>query len=774
MKHFLSRALILLYWLVPVGLVAGLWHLNRHGLDRAWRERVAAEFERKGIGLSFERLTLNPFRGLVVRDVDLRLRNDPGSPSARVSRIILDIDYANLARRKPFLDGILLRDAAITLPGAAGSPDLRVEGLDARVTFEPGVIRLRDASFLVHGIRCDFSGTVRNVPQYGQRSGSSPPAMPTAQLARVGQELDRLVFERGSVRFRGEFDADLGDARSLRIQKASLTAGRVQRGRLALERLQAEATFRDGLLELHQLNAADDTGTLDASGVWNSSGGAAEFHVRSTLALQQVARELLSSPALAELHFYDAPEFQGSVRINPAAEPRLLATGRISARRFGLRSVLFDGFRAMFSYDGSRVLLEDAQLLHRSGSLNARMLSAPGDFRLQVGSTLNPQVLGPLLGPKAMEELGRWKFDQPPRVTLDVRGPAPKMEAVEITGRAALGRGSYRSLPFLSCETDLGIQGNVFNYRNLVVRRSEGVATGNVTYDVPRREVVLRDIRSTLYPVDVISWVVPPLVKDIVPYRFKTRPALRIDGVVNLRTPKGTRLDVGFDAPDGLDYTFLGKELTLAPATAQLRFENNQLRIESIRGTMFDGQLNARATISLDRSAPAHEAEITVNQINFATFTRLYFGYTESKGLMSGTYRFAGRAGDARTMTGNASARLVDGDVFAIPFLGPLSGLLNAIVPGLGYSMARDATATATVRDGVIRTNDFKVDAVGFTMIGGGDLHFLEDRMDFSVRVNAKGLPGVLLFPVSKLFEFTSDGALSKPQWRPKNIPIPR
>ena len=35
----------------------------------------------------------------------------------------------------------------------------------------------------------------------------------------------------------------------------------------------------------------------------------------------------------------------------------------------------------------------------------------------------------------------------------------------------------------------------------------------------------------------------------------------------------------------------------------------------------------------------------------------------------------------------------------------------------------------------------------------------------------AQGLPGVLLFPVSKLFEYTADQKLSKPIWRPKIVP---
>ncbi len=47
----------------------------------------------------------------------------------------------------------------------------------------------------------------------------------------------------------------------------------------------------------------------------------------------------------------------------------------------------------------------------------------------------------------------------------------------------------------------------------------------------------------------------------------------------------------------------------------------------------------------------------------------------------------------------------------------------------------------------------------------------MKDRMDLSVRINARGIPGIVLFPVSKLFEYVATGSVSKPEWRPKIIP---
>jgi hypothetical protein len=122
-------------------------------------------------------------------------------------------------------------------------------------------------------------------------------------------------------------------------------------------------------------------------------------------------------------------------------------------------------------------------------------------------------------------------------------------------------------------------------------------------------------------------------------------------------------------------------------------------------------------------------------------------------------------------MQGQGNLLVENGDVFAIPVLGPLSAVLGSIVPGTGYQTAREATCDFRVANGEIRTDNLNVTGQGFSMIGQGSLFYLRDAMDFSVRINAQGVPGILLYPVSKLLEYVSDGKLSDPQWRPKALP---
>ena len=120
-------------------------------------------------------------------------------------------------------------------------------------------------------------------------------------------------------------------------------------------------------------------------------------------------------------------------------------------------------------------------------------------------------------------------------------------------------------------------------------------------------------------------------------------------------------------------------------------------------------------------------------------------------------------------MHGKGKVEVTNGDVFAIPIFGPLSGILDYVMPGAGYSIARNATATVAIKDGIIHTEDFDVAGKLFDMLGSGDIYFLDDKLDFDIRISAKGA-GIVLAPVYKLFEYKGEGTLSKPDWHPKRF----
>ena len=122
-------------------------------------------------------------------------------------------------------------------------------------------------------------------------------------------------------------------------------------------------------------------------------------------------------------------------------------------------------------------------------------------------------------------------------------------------------------------------------------------------------------------------------------------------------------------------------------------------------------------------------------------------------------------------MIGKGSLRIEDGNVFAIPLLGPFSYILGTVIPGVVYNHARTATADFTVANEKVTTKNIEIQGRGFSMYGDGNIHLLTGGLDMSMRINAQGIPGLVFFPVSKLFEYYSNGTMAEPNWSPKIIP---
>lgn len=299
------------------------------------------------------------------------------------------------------------------------------------------------------------------------------------------------------------------------------------------------------------------------------------------------------------------------------------------------------------------------------------------------------------------------------------------------------------------------------------VTRDEGTGSGTFTYDFKKQEVRISNIRSSLYPAEAIFWIDPTTWKTVVPYKFRRPPNIVANGVYQFRGGKNTRLEIKVDGASGMDYLFLGKTLPFDHVSALLLFTHEGLQISDVRADVLAGTLRGNADISLARKDPPYRATISASEINFPSLTDLYFNYKTAQGLLNGSYEFTGLGNDWQTMRGSGKVEVSNGNVFAIPIFGPLSGILNHIVPGSGYSIAHKANAEFTVQNGIIHTEDFEAAGSLFSMLGSGDIHFLDDKLDFNLRLNMKG-PGIVLMPMYKLFEYVGEGSLKKPDWHPK------
>jgi len=603
----------------------------------------------------------------------------------------------------------------------------------------------------------------------------------TTPVLRLPPEADRVLEILESLDFGNtppllelEFAAKSGDAQSLQIPRLHFDARQASRGQIALRDIQLDASYRDRVLTVQKLSARDTKwGRLDAFGSWDLGTGEARADANSSLDPSPWLAEFSPDGPWLATEFNDPPSLDATLEINPRQTPRIRAIGTAASGPFRVRGLAFEGISGGFAWRDGEFYASDIVLARKDGEIRADIMHRPGDARLRMDCNTDPMPFAALLDDKARQGIEKMEltFTDPPSIQFEAAGTDFKPANLKARGKLKLGKTSIHGSPMENATADLSFSDLALTLSNIRVKRPEGEGSGAFTYDFGRKQVRLDGIRSTMNPFNVLQWADPKVAKETEPYRFKAPPEVTVGGTIGLEDATTTRIWANFTAPQGLDYDLLERTLNFGTATGSIEFAGRKIRVDIPSARLYGGLVKLTGDITTGEPGARQQMDVTLDAVDFEKLTRLYFDYKDSQGVVSGNYTFSFVGGKPREMRGNGKLLVENGNVFAIPVLGPLSAILDTIIPGTGYQTARRATCDYKVSNGEIRTDNLDVVGQGFSMIGQGSLFFVEDRMDFGVRINAQGVPGLLLYPVSKLFEYVSDGKLSQPEWHPRILP---
>ena len=768
-----ARLLILVAIVVILG---GGWYLAKRGFGRQWRYRVAEELHKHGVEASIGRLTLDPFRGLVANNVRIFDYKNREKTLALISEVSLDINYAALIHRQTFLNALDVRNAEIILPfkAAVGQTEkAQLTDFRAHIYFPPERIYVSQAEGIFCGIRISVTGQLIKRANYKP----SPPLSEEewqkrlSMVQRVVSELQKFNYPAMPPSVQLKFSGDIAEIENARVE-ATLRGDRLQRGNYELRNLSAAAQWNNQRLDIGQCEWSDYLGSFAGRADWDRQRNLANFQLRSSLDLKKFLDAFSWGSQLADIRFQSAPSVEVSGSVDFEANPvRPQLIGRAALGQFTYKGVPFSDLTADFSWDGERTFLRGVRIRNQTGQLVAELFDAPGDFRLNVESTIVPSAAHALASRDLAEFLSQWEWQRSPTIHLAIRGPDHHPENWRGEGTVAMNRTRFRGVWMNSATSKFHLADGALTFEDFRVARDEGVGTGTFTYDFKKHEVRVANIKSSLPPSEAIFWIDPKLWKTVSPYKFRRPPTIMANGLYQFRGGKNTRLEIKVDG-NSLDYEFLGKTLSFDRVSTRLLITNDRLQIVDLRGALFSGNVLGNANISLAKDNGRYHATLAVTNVDFPHLTGVYFSYyhyRNVRGQLSGTYDFDGFGSDTRKMYGTGRVAVTNGDVFAIPVLGPISEILNHILPGAGYSVARNAGAKFTIRDGIIHSDDLNVSGQFFGVLGHGDIYFLDDKLDLDVRISAKG-PGIVLAPVYKLFEYKAEGSLKKPDWHPKRF----
>jgi hypothetical protein len=225
---------------------------------------------------------------------------------------------------------------------------------------------------------------------------------------------------------------------------------------------------------------------------------------------------------------------------------------------------------------------------------------------------------------------------------------------------------------------------------------------------------------------------------------------------------------------DDVSIAIAGKSIPAQSLVATVDANQNKLNVDGTARVYGGGLAAAFAFSDVSKDIP-YNANVQVDHISYAKLAKLFDPTKDTVGELTGYLSFTGLGNNASSIKGTGRIVINDGDVFAIPLLGPLSKLFTTLLPvgKLIYSVAREATADIKVENGTARTDKFEAQTSTFKLLVNGIVDYAKDRVDLTARMNLRGAPGLLLFPVSKLFEYEAQGSMGEPGWRPKYLGLP-
>lgn len=764
MKSFFSNIIKLLLGSI---LLAGALYASTDAFGRAWRDFVIGELAQRGLHLDFSRLRINPVGGIVAQDVRLFAGPERKQALADVDHLILDFNFGKLLEKQFVVEALELSHAQVSLPVDPDSPasgKIDLDDISARIFIADNRLDLQQVEGTLGGIVLNLSGELE-LPHRGTSASVASESGSTASPIKRVEELrvHRLRLRRGldwlkrfefkrAPRLQVEVHGSLDKVSELNVRLFFEAEG-MEYGTYACEELRAEAEYKAGFVDLTRFHLKDRLGEVNVNASWVMGAEDLRFHLTSSADLPGLAQAFLDNDNLREIVFYESPHLalQGVWHVDgPLSGHKrpVQVTGNLDCGRFGTRGEVFDGLKASIGVAPEGVYIRDLLLRHKTGTLSAQTLvHETQGTRYQLTLRMDPNAFLPFAKMKQTREIIQ-RFEFTPESSIDLEltgaGPEPDPQKCLNKGRGDLRRFKYRGLYLDEMTADIEFQDPMQHYRNIKLRRPEGVAEAtHVEVHDDEKWVKLDGVKSGMDPVGVVGVFGPKTAEIVAKYRLPNTTQAEVQGqiwyrdhskddfTVKFSHPTGTGRYVLFDedylirSPQGL-LTFKGMDLKFdvsgqlhggpmnARGSVDLRPETDNFEValtaarfpyevfgkdmpfEKVRANVFErgrgvnfevqssllgGSFSIQGATGGARDPKAYSGDLELRNIDLSKFATIYWKGNDSQGDATGYFKFNGRMGDWRALKGNGSLTILNGDLYSIPVVGVLAPMLGTILP---------------------------------------------------------------------------------------------
>ncbi|HEY8965287.1 MAG TPA: AsmA-like C-terminal region-containing protein, partial [Candidatus Methylacidiphilales bacterium] len=435
------------------------------------------------------------------------------------------------------------------------------------------------------------------------------------------------------------------------------------------------------------------------------------------------------------------------------------------------------------AYDGQRFFIPEARLEARGGGRGTLGLlytmgggDVPPTIRAKVDSNIDPTGFFGLFGPAADAFLGSLWFDGPkaaPVLSATLDGASADWKDWLFAGKLSVGKCEYKKIAIDSVDAQFEFRNMAIDVKNFLVKRKEGTVSGSVKDDFANRIVRIPNLTAGVVIQEVAPALGPKFASYVAPYVFDKPPKLKVSGLVDLNDAKpklDTDLKIDVEDAGTLSYKIYKIVFPVDNVKCGLHIVDRTLDLKLDSARIFDGGLSGTVRVLMNPDKQNLDVGLHITDGDFHKAMLTIYKSEKESGRLNLQLALSGYLGDIGTFKGNGALTVDDGYIMSIPFLGGLSELVGAIIPGFGSSKADQGKCDFTIKNGVLHTEDLSIASAFFNVLGTGDVDFARNAVSMDMRVNLRGIMSFLGYPLSKLFEYHGAGTLESLEWKAKNL----
>ena len=793
-------ALLLSFMLIGLTIVGGLIYLNQVGFPGRYGDWLKSELANKGLYLSFKTLRFDFKQGLVATDVSFYSDERQSFPLLEGREMTLDLDKTKALRGKFKLHSLIIIDGTAHIPVDHDGRNVIVRDIHGKVKItESGRIIIDGASGSIEGLRVNLSTDIR-ISKIKPKDNKPKPAETLKSnhvLKKVLEELALWTFsEETPPQLAFNIKGDLGSPKRLQTS-FRLDAVQLKRGQYQLRKIIIAGDLQAQIVTLDEILLQDESGSASGQADWSISRNDGRFDLNSDLHIQDFLNNCFDVKVLKDLTISGTPpilKVNGSFSSREGGGFLVTANGHGDINEFSFLENDFDELSSDFSWKDGDLYLRDLEIIRKGDHLNGNIMRQGDQVRFDLISSLPLDAFKPFIkedGPFE-QALAHVTLSEKSTIALDVVGTLNLADRTDwsATGKVFLNDLTYKATRFHHLSTNykiapdkaefFDIEGLLNDDQESIRLRYNGAASDpiyvdRILHDPETHLITIQNLRGKAWATPIVRIFAPNTATHIEEtYRFHSPPRLSLNGTFAEKKEDSDKSSfiVEVRTKGQTDYPFLGSNLPLQNLEADLTIRGTGITVQKLTCGTLNGSIAGSVFCDVTPGQKTkYRGALKWDDLSFQRLSQVYKFKEEEKGTLTGSIDFRGNSDGLRGFNAEGLLAINQGNLISLPILGPLSPIISGLLGDkrVGYERAKDASAKFNVTNGVLTTKDFIAISTNVTLTGEGWIDLLSEKLDMTIRMNARGLLGLFTFPLQPLkgiFQFRGTGTHKKPKWR--------